>query len=176
MKFRRITVLQHEDGFVATVARDLLHSEVWNLTWQGTVTRSRAYRMVQNAENAALRGGGDRLTVHGGKAEEALRNLLARWPENIVSETETGYVIELIVPAEDGDVHDDHNDRTPLNRITCPTCVERIAHRRIDRREEVYGGNQGPREIARHTRRVAEAFNRLAEIEENLKLGSDSSE
>ena len=101
---RRITLLKLEDRFVATVARELLHSEVWNLTWQGTVTRNRAYRMVKNAENAALRGGGDRLTIHGGKGEEALRDLLARWPENIITETETGYVIGLIVPAEDGDV------------------------------------------------------------------------
>lgn len=168
--------MQHEDGFVATVARDVLHSEVWNLTWQGPVTRNRAYRMVKSPENAALRGGGYRLTIHGGKAEEALRDLLARWPVNIVTETETGYVIELIVAAEDGYVHDDLDDSTPLNRITCPTCVERIAHRWIDRREEAFGENLGPQEIGQHTRRVAEAFTRLAEIEENLKLGSDSSE
>ena len=170
MRIWRITVLRREDGFVATVARDLGQKGVWKLEWEGTVTSGRAYRMIKNAETAALRHGGDKLVIDGAREEEAVRERLARWPENIITETETGYIIDLIVPDEEGDVHEDFDDRTPLNRITCPTCVERIAHKRVEKREETIGNSPGPRAIARHTRRVAEAFTRLAEIEDNLRI------
>lgn len=171
MRMMRITVLRHEDGFVAAIFRDLGQAGVWRLGWEGTVTSGRAYRMIRNAQTAALRHGGDKLVIDGAREEEAVRERLARWPENIITETETGYIIDLIVPDEDGDVHEDFDDRTPLPRITCPTCVERIAHKRIEKREDAFGNNLGPREIARHTRRVAEAFTRLAEIEEDLRIG-----
>lgn len=168
MRIRRVTVLRHEDGFVAAIFRDLGQTGVWRLGWQGTVTSGRAYRMIMEAQTAAL--------LHGGREAEAVRERLAMWPENIITETDTGNIIDLIVPDEDGEVHEDFDDRTPLNRITCPTCVERIAHKRVERREEALGNNLGPREIARHTRRVAEALTRLAEIEENLRIdGPDAS-
>ena len=171
MRMMRITVLKHEDGIVATVTRDLGQTGVWKLGWKGSVTSGRAYRMIMEAETAARRHGGDKLVIDGGREEEAIRERLARWPENLITETDTGYIIDLIVPDGDGEVHEDFDDRTPLPRITCPTCVERIAHKRIERREDAFGDNSGPREIARHTRRVAEAFTRLAEIEENLRIG-----
>ena len=60
--------------------------------------------------------------------------------------------------------------RTPLHRITCPTCVERFARKRAQTREEAFGEHNGPKAIARHTRLVAEAYTRLAEIEEDLDL------
>lgn len=67
-------------------------------------------------------------------------------------------------------MHDDFDFRTPLGRITCPTCVERFARKRARAREDAFDEYNGPREIARHTRLVAEAYARLAEIEENLDL------
>ena len=58
----------------------------------------------------------------------------------------------------------------PLHRITCPSCVKRIAKKRTKERESAFGNGNGPRDIARYTRLVAEAYTRLAEIEENLKI------
>ena len=78
------------------------------------------------------------------------------------------YKVELITTAEDGLIHEDDDFRTPMYRITCPTCVERIAKSRIRRREDTLGKGQGPREIAGHTRLIAEAYTQLAEIEENM--------
>ena len=78
------------------------------------------------------------------------------------------YTLELMVPAKDGYIHDDFDFRIPLRRITCLTCVERIAERRARKRREAFG--KGSAEVARHTRLVAEPYMRLAEIEEDLKL------
>ena len=75
-----------------------------------------------------------------------------------------------MVPGGDGCVHEDDDFRTPLARITCPTCVDRIARSRTKKREEALGRGNGPKEMARHTRLIAEAYARLAEIEENLEI------
>ena len=96
------------------------------------------------SRDRGLRHGGDKLVIDGGREEEAIRERLARWPENLITETDTGYIIDLIVPDGEGEVHEDLDDRTPLPRITCPTCVERIAHKRIERREDAFGDNLGP--------------------------------
>ena len=82
----------------------------------------------------------------------------------------TGKGLDLMVAGEDGFVHEDDDFRTPLARITCPTCVDRIARSRTKKREEALGKGNGPKEMARHTRLIAEAYARLAEIEENLEI------
>ena len=98
----------------------------------------------------------------------------------------TGKGLDIVVAGEDGFVHDDDDFRTPLARITCPTCVNRIARSRTKKREEALGKGNGPKEIARHTRLIAGAYTRLiagaytrliagaytrlAEIEENLEI------
>ena len=87
----------------------------------------------------------------------------------MVSSTGDRYAIELITPAKDGLIHEDDDFRTPLQRVTCPTCVERFAKSRTKRREDAFGKHEGPKEIAKHSRLIAEAYTRLAEIEENLK-------
>ena len=78
--------------------------------------------------------------------------------------------MELITPGDDGFIHDDDDFRTPLERITCPTCVERFAKSRTAHRQDAFGKNEGPKEIAKHSRLIAEAYTRLAEIEENLEI------
>ena len=122
----------------------------------------RVRRTLRNAEAAVLRNGGERLAVTCPPDQEGMRETLDRLPDRMVSRTGDRYTIELIVPAEDGYVHDDYDFRTPLSRITCPTCVERIAKSRTKERRRAFGHGNGPREIARHPR--------LAEIEEDLKV------
>ena len=67
-------------------------------------------------------------------------------------------------------IHEDDDFRTPLRRITCVTCVARLAESRFRRREEAFAKRPGPKEIAKHSRLVAEAYARLAEIEDNLEI------
>ena len=54
---------------------------------------------------------------------------------------EDGEVI-LTGPCADGFIHDD-DFRTPLQRITCPTCVGRIAQSRTKRRRDAFGKHEG---------------------------------
>ena len=75
-----------------------------------------------------------------------------------------------MVPAGDGFVHEDDDFRTPLARITCPACVDRTARSRTKKRDEALGKGNGPKEMAGHTRLIAGAHARLAEIEENLEI------
>ena len=86
-----------------------------------------------------------------------------------VSREGARFAIQLIAPAENGLIHEDDDFRTPLRRITCPTCVGRIAKSRTRRREDAFGKREGPNAIAEHSRQVAEAYTRLAEIEEALE-------
>ena len=69
--------------------------------------------------------------------------------------------------AEDGFIHDD-DFRTPLQQLTCPTCVGRIAESRTKRRRDAFGKHEEPRAIAAHSRLVAQAYTRSAEAEETL--------
>lgn len=144
---------------------------IWELQWRGTPGPRTSYRMLHTAEAAVLRNEGETLLINCPQDQEAVREQLDKWPKSIMSNTGDAYRLELIHVAEDGLVHDDFDFRTPLRRITCPTCVERIAESRARARDYAFGeeGN-GPREIAKHTRAVAEAYNRLAEIEETLNL------
>ena len=99
-----------------------------------------------------------------------MRAKLDSLPESAVSRTGDRYRMELAAPGPDGFIHDDDDFRTPLHRITCPTCVERIAERRTKERRRAFGRGNSPREIASDTRLAAQAHTRLAEIEENPQV------
>ena len=126
--------------------------------------------MLRNAETAVLKNGGELLSITCPGDQEAMRETLDECGASTASQTGDRYRLELMVPGEDGFVHDDDDFRTPLHRITCPTGVERIAKRRTEKRQEAFGKGNDPKEIARHTRLVAEAYARLADIEENLRV------
>ena len=126
--------------------------------------------MLRNAETAVLKNGGELLIIPCPEDQEGMRETLEECGASKASLTDDRYRLELMAPGEDGYVHDDYDFRTPLHRITCPTCVERIAKSRIKEREDAFGKNSGPQEIAKHTRLVAEAYARLADIEENLRV------
>ena len=166
---KKITVLKDREGFTAAV-KETGAPETWELEWTGIPDTGRAYRMLNNAETAVLRSGGEVLVVHCPEEQAAVRGWLDKWPEHTNSRTGDRYRLQLIYEAEDGLVHDDFDFRTPLHRITCPTCVERFARKRTQTREDAFDEHNGPKEIAGHTRLVAEAYTRLAEIEENLDL------
>ena len=117
-----------------------------------------------------LRNGGDRLVGTCRPDQADLRAELEKWPPSIVSRDGDRYTLLPITPADDGLIHEDLDFRTPLQRITCPTCVENISQFRITRRQKAFGNNEGPKEIAKHSRLVAEAYTRLAEIEDNLNV------
>ena len=74
----------------------------------------------------------------------------------------TGTGLDLIVPAEDGFVHEDDDFRTPLARITRPARVDRTARSRTKKRAETFNRENGPGETAGRPR--------LAEMEENLEV------
>ena len=169
---RNITVLEGRDGFRASV-RETEEPGTWELEWTGAPEPPRAHRTLRNAETAVLRNDGERLAVTCPPDQEGMRETLERLLESETTRNGDRYTLELLVPTEGGFVHDDDDFRTPLHRITCPTCptcVRRIAESRTEERRRAFGHGNGPREIARHTRLVAEAYTRLAEIEENLKV------
>ena len=141
----------------------------WELEWSGAAEGQPARRMLKAAENVVLRNDGERIVLTCGADQEAMRAELGKRPELTVSRAGDRYALELIVPASDGMVHDDDDFRTPLRRITCPTCVEQIAKIRTRRREDAFGKNEGPQAIAEHSRRISEAYTRLAEIEESME-------
>lgn len=166
---KKITVLGDKQGFTVTVKENGTPG-TWELEWTGVPDAGRVRRMLNNAETQVLRNGGEVLVVNCPEEQAAVRNRLEKWPEHIRARTGDRYRLQLIYEAEDGLVHDDFDFRTPLHRITCPTCVERFARKRTRAREDAFDEYNGPREIAGHTRLVAEAYIRLAEIEEDLDL------
>ena len=140
----------------------------WGLMWTGVLDSKQARRMLRAAEDIVLSRGGERISLRCGEDEEALRDRLDRYPPDSVSKDGARYTVDLIVPGKDGFVHDDYDFRTPLNRVTCPTCVKRFIESRTERREEILKTRPGSQVVAEYTRLVAEAYTRLAEIEETL--------
>ena len=136
-ELRRITMLEDKQGFTATV-QETDTPRIWELEWTGTPDAGRAYRMLKNADTEVLRNGGEVLVVNCPEEQAAVRNRLDRWPEHISSRTGDRYRLQLIYEAEDGLVHDDFDFRTPLHRITCPTCVEGFARKRTKAREDAF--------------------------------------
>ena len=127
-------------------------------------------RILKAAEHAVLRAGGDRLVVTCLPEQEKLREQLERWPTPTVSKAGDQFTIQLIAPAADGLIHDDFDFRTPLGRITCPTCVERIAESRTRARREAFRTKATPQQISALTHLIAEAYTRLAQIEEASRI------
>ena len=165
---RHITINVGDDGPKVSV-HETDSTDTWELEWSGHLNEQYARRILKAAETVVLRNGGERLVLTCRPDDEVMRAQLDRWRPSTVSRAANRYAIELIVPAEDGFIHDDDDFRTPLQRITCPTCVERIAQSRTKRRQDAFGKNKGAKAIAEHSRRVAEAYCRLAEIEEAME-------
>ena len=140
----------------------------WGLTWTGVLDSRQTRHMLRAAEDVVLPRGGERISLTCGDDEEVLRHRLDRYPPDAVSKDGDRYTVDFIVPGKDGFVHDDYDFRTPLNRVTCPTCVKRFIESRTERREEILKTRPGPHMVAEYTRLVAEAYTRLAEIEETL--------
>ena len=166
---RNITIHMGRDGPRVSV-RETETPGTWELEWTGDIEQRHARRMLKAAENAVLQNGGERILLTCSADQEILSAELDKWPPSVVSKAGDRCAIELITPAEDRFIHDDHDFRTPLERITCPTCVERFAQSRTRQHQNAFGKNEGPKEIAKHSRLIAEAYARLAEIEENLKI------
>ena len=150
--------------------RETEDTGAWELEWTGDMGPRHARRMMQTAETIVLQNGGERIVLTCRAGQEALRAELDGWPPSTISNTGDRYQLDLMVPGEDGFVHEHDDFRTPLARITCPACVDRTARSRTKKREEALGRGNGPKEMARHTRLIAEAYARLAEIEENLEV------
>ena len=141
----------------------------WEMSWVGPMGERHYRRALRAAEDTVLKNNGERIVLTCPPDEHALRNWLMQYPSSMLAIDDDTYTIEVICPAEDGLIHDDYDDRTPLPRITCQTCAERIAETRNRRRQEAFSKNLGPKEISKLTQRVAEAYTRLAEIEETLE-------
>ncbi len=95
-------------------------------------------RILKAAEHAVLRARGDCLVVTCPADQKGPREQLQRRPQSIAAKTGDRYTIQLIAPAADGLIHDDFDFHTPLRKITCPTCVERIAESRTRARREAF--------------------------------------
>ena len=166
---RNITIHIGRDGPSVSV-RETETPGTWELEWTGDIEQRHARRMLKAAENAVLQNGGERILLTCSADQEILSAELDKWPPSIVSRAGDRCAMELITPGDDGFIHDDDDFRTPLERITCPTCVERFTKSRTKQRQDAFGKREGPKEIAKHSRLVAEAYARLAEIEENLEI------
>ena len=166
---RRITIHIGSNGPKVSV-RETETPDTWELEWTGDIEQRYAHHVLMAAETTVLKNGGERFVFTCSADEEILRAELDKWPAKMVSSAGDRYAMELITPGDDGHIHDDDDFRTPLQRIICVTCVARIAESRLRQREEAFAKRPGPKEIAKHSRLVAEAYARLAEIEENLKI------
>ena len=85
-----------------------------------------AWRMLRAAETVVLQNDGERVVLTCGSDQEPLRGQLEKWFPEAVSRTGERYRLELLTPGADGYIHDGDDFRTPLHRLTCPTCVRRI--------------------------------------------------
>ena len=150
--------------------RETEDTGAWELEWTGEMGPGHARRMMKTAETIVLRNGGERIVLTCRAGQEALRAELDRRPPSTISRSGDRCQLDPVVPGEYGFVHEDDDLRTPPARITCPVCVDRTARIRTKKRGEALGRGNGPKEMAGHTRLIAGACARLAEIEENLGI------
>ena len=149
-------------------------ANTWELHCTVELIPETARWILRDAEEIGLRAGVARLVVTAGADQTALAETVLNYAQHMEVQQEADrYVINLLSPAPDGLVHDDDDDRTPLRHVTCTTCVYRFAQSRQWKRDEVKGKRPGPAAVAVETRRVAEAWLRLAEIEELLAENRD---
>ena len=140
----------------------------WELHWNAEIAQIVKW-ILRNAERAALRNDGESLVVTAGPEENVIVKAVLDYTQYMeVQQEDDRYVINLLSPSSDGLVHDDDDDRTPLRHITCTTCVYRFTQSRQRKRDQVMEQRLGPAATAVETRRVAEAWLRLAETEELL--------
>ena len=140
----------------------------WELHWNAEIAQIVKW-ILRNAERAALRNDGESLVVTAGPEENVIVKAVLDYTQYMeVQQEDDRYVINLLSPSSDGLVHDDDDDRTPLRHITCTTCVYRFTQSRQRKRDQVMDQHLGPAATAVETRRVAEAWLRLAETEELL--------
>ncbi len=140
----------------------------WELHWNAEIAQIVKW-ILRNAERAALRNDGESLVVTAGPEENVIVKAVLDYTQYMeVQQEDDRYVINLLSPSSDGLVHDDDDDRTPLRHITCTTCVYRFTQSRQRKRDQVMDQRLGPAATAVETRRVAEAWLRLAETEELL--------
>ena len=152
-------------------------ANTWELHWSTVRTAETARWILRDADETGLRAGVARLVVTAGADQTAMVEAVLDYAQHMeVQQEDDRYVINLLSPASDGLVHDDDDDRTPLRYVTCTTCVYRFAQSRQWKRSEVMGKRPGPAAVAVETRRVAEAWLRLAEVEELLAENWDEIE
>ncbi len=145
----------------------------WELHWNTELNAQIARWILRNAEGAALRNGGESLVVTAGPDQHGMVKALLNYAQHMeVQQEDDRYVINLLCPSSDGLVHDD-DDQRPLRHITCTTCVYRFTQFREQKRDEVIEQGLGAAAAAVETRRVAEAWSRLAETEELLAENRD---
>ena len=170
---KRVVINMVDQGLRIAV-RETEDPATWELELPGVAEERSVHHMLNSAESVVLRNGGERIVFTCNADQEAMRAELGKRVASEVSREGDRYTIELIVPEEDGYIHDDDDFRTPLHRITCPTCVSRIAESRTQRRLDARIKREGPKAMAVHSQLIAEAYIRLAETEEALQERWDS--
>ena len=145
----------------------------WELHWSTELNAQIARWILRDAEIAALRNGGKSLVITAGPDQHGMVKALLNYAQHMeVQQEDDRYVINLLCPSSNGLVHDD-DDQRPLRHITCTTCVYRFTQFREQKRDEVMEEGLGAAAAAVETRRVAEAWFRLAETEELLAESRD---
>ena len=170
---KRVVINMVDQGLRIAV-RETEDPATWELELSGVAEERSVHHMLNAAEDVVLRNGGERIVFICSADQEGMRVELGKRVASEVSREGDRYTIELIVPDENGLIHDDDDFRTPLHRITCTTCVSRIAESRTRQRADALVNVEGPKAIAVHSRLIAEAYTRLAEIEEALQERWDS--
>ena len=147
---RRIRINVGDDG-PTVIVHETEDPDIWELTWSGEMTQRHARRILRGAETVVLRTGGERVAFTCPPDQAAMQSQLERLPAETIHNEGGRYTMWLMLPGTDGLVHDDTDFRTPLARITCPTCVTRIADTRARRRQEAFhvvnGRQAAPGEI-----------------------------
>ena len=166
----KTVMVRTSDQQLTGMVQETQDQVTWRLDWSGIVEGQNTQRMLRAAETIVLKNGGERIEFTCGSDQEAMRAALCKWQGAVVTRQGNQYMLELMAPRADGMIHEDNDFRTPLHRITCPTCVESIAGSRTRQRQEAFGKGKGPKAIARHSRRIAQAYDRLAEIEKALEI------
>ena len=161
-----------EEETVASIERTGRDPDVWTLRpGDSGKWPEGPGRLLDRARDLLLPRHGERLNVECPDDGGAMRAELER------RAAEKGYgvrrhgdlfTVDLITADDEGDVHDDYDNRTPLETITCTTCLLRIAEGREVERTEAFNKSPGPGVVAFYTRRVGEAYLQLARAEERL--------
>lgn len=163
-----------EEEIVASIERTGRNPDVWTLKpGDSGKWPERPGRLLDRAKDLVLPRYGEQLAVHCPQDGEEMRAELERRAVEKgygVRGDEDLFTIELIMADDEGDVHDDYDNRTPLEKVTCTTCLLRIAQGRDVERTEAFDKSPGPGVVAFYTRRLGEAYLQLAKAEESLAL------